>query len=83
MIANQTPRFHTRHRSTKIITALSPTIESQIYIYYTQDDPIVLLADAQLYKKQLPTATLTPLNNKAHLNTETFPELIEAINNHK
>lgn len=52
---------------------------SDIHFLHSQDDPVVAVEDAQLYKKHLPNAHLTLLDNKAHLNTETFPELIETI----
>jgi len=67
-------------RLTKDFTNLIKQV-TNIHILHSQDDPVVPVADAQLYKKQLPTATLTLINDKAHLNTETFPELITVIKN--
>ena len=84
-------RHHTTTRQSKILLIrLSYSHNQQpITIHYHRHRPIfhtaVILPRSQpLFqpnKKQLSATTLTLLNDKAHLNTETFPVLVRIIKN--
>lgn len=53
-------------------------LESQggrVFIYHSDDDPVVPIENAQKYKVALPDATLRVLNGRGHFNQEEFPEL--------
>ncbi len=53
----------------------------QIYIYHSQDDPVVPFADLGKYQKQLPDATAQIFTNRQHFNQEKFPEVVKDIKN--
>ncbi|MAF20074.1 MAG: hypothetical protein CMI55_00120 [Parcubacteria group bacterium] len=51
----------------------------KIFIYYSEDDPVVPYADFEKYQKALPDAILRIFKNKGHFNQPTFPELVGEI----
>jgi hypothetical protein len=54
---------------------------NKIYLYHSEDDPVVPFVDLGKYKKMLPTAKTIIFNNREHFNQEEFPEIIEEIKN--
>jgi len=52
---------------------------NKIYLYHSQDDPIVPFVDLRKYKKQLPGAEAVIFNDREHFNQEEFPEIVEEI----
>jgi len=51
----------------------------QIFIYQSNDDPVVPFADFYKYKTALPNATAVMFENRGHFGQEKFPELAKAI----
>ncbi|MEK7086918.1 MAG: alpha/beta fold hydrolase [Patescibacteria group bacterium] len=52
----------------------------KIFIYHSEDDPIVPFTDFKKYKKTLKSATLRVFKNRGHfINRENFPEIIRDI----
>ncbi len=51
----------------------------EIYIYHSEDDPVVPFADAAVYAHYLPNATMVRFTDRGHFLDETFPELIARI----
>ncbi|HHD92725.1 MAG TPA: hypothetical protein ENL06_03900 [Candidatus Portnoybacteria bacterium] len=51
----------------------------QIFLYHSQDDPVVPLSDFEKYAKQLPTAKKIVFQNKGHFLMEHFPEIVRNI----
>jgi len=51
----------------------------KIFIYYSEDDPIVPFVDFEKYSKALPNATPVVFKDKNHFMQEEFPELISSI----
>ncbi len=51
----------------------------KIFIYYSQNDPIVPFADFKKYQKNLKTAEKRIFKNRGHFNQENFPELVKDI----
>ena len=52
-----------------------------IFIYHSQDDPIVDVSDVEKYQAVLPKAHTSILNGFKHLNQAEFPEIISGIRN--
>lgn len=52
-----------------------------IYIYASEDDPVVPYANAEKFKVALPHAILRTLSDRGHFNQETLPELVEGVKN--
>ena len=48
----------------------------KIFIYHSEDDPCVPLAEFEKYKKALPGAVTKTFEKKGHFNQEELPELI-------
>ncbi|MEX2008414.1 MAG: alpha/beta hydrolase [Candidatus Spechtbacterales bacterium] len=53
----------------------------KIFLYHSEDDPVVPFADAKKYQKDLPNATPRVFQDRGHFNQEEFPELVEDIQN--
>ncbi|MDD5431228.1 MAG: alpha/beta hydrolase [Candidatus Pacebacteria bacterium] len=53
----------------------------QIFLFQSQDDPVVPFADVKKYQKSLPLARAVIFKNKKHFNQPQFPELIKIIKN--
>lgn len=51
----------------------------QIYIYHSEDDPMVPTADIEKYVKALPKAKKVIFKEEGHFIQEEFPELIDSI----
>lgn len=51
----------------------------QIYIYHSEDDSMVPLADIEKYVKALPKAKRVIFKEKGHFIQEEFPEIIDSI----
>lgn len=53
----------------------------KIFLYHSQDDPVVPFANLEKYKKLLPQAMVKIFRNKDHFNQGSFPELVREIKN--
>ncbi|MDP3052495.1 MAG: alpha/beta hydrolase [bacterium] len=62
----------------KKLSKLSQAAEN-IFIYQSQDDPVVLFVNALKYKKALPQAKMRIFKNRGHFNQASFPEMIKEI----
>lgn len=65
--------------------ALTKTVEGltthtdKIFLYQSKDDTAVAFADAEKYKRDIPSATLQVFEDRGHFNQEQFSELIQDI----
>ncbi len=50
-----------------------------IFIYHSEDDPVVPFVDLKKYYKALPNATPVVFKDRNHFAQEEFPELIKSI----
>ena len=50
-----------------------------IILFYSHDDPVVPLAEAEAYVQAWPAAKLHILENRQHINQAEFPELVEEL----
>ena len=55
----------------------------KIFLYHSEDDPVVPLADVEKYAQKLPNAEKIIFKNKGHFNLEEFPEIVAKIKNLK
>ncbi len=53
----------------------------KIFLYHSEDDPIVPFQDFKKYRKALKGAEPRILKNRGHFNQETLPELVRDIKN--
>ena len=53
----------------------------KIFIYHSEDDPVVPFADFKKYARDLPNATTQTFKDREHLGQEEFPELVEDVEN--
>jgi len=51
----------------------------RIYLYHSQDDPLVPFAEVEKYAKALPKAEKIIFKEKGHFMQEDFPELLKSI----
>ncbi len=51
----------------------------KIFIYHSQDDPVVPISHLEEYRKDLPNAIVRIFKNRGHFNQSKFPELIKDI----
>lgn len=51
----------------------------KIYLYHSEDDPIVPVSDIEQYMERLPQATARLFKDRKHFTQEEFPELVEDI----
>lgn len=51
----------------------------KIYLFHSEDDPIVPYAHALEYQKALPEAELVTFSDKNHFLIEDFPELVKKV----
>lgn len=51
----------------------------KIFIYHSEDDPVVPYLDLGKYQKDLPDATVRIFKDRGHFNQEKFPELVREI----
>lgn len=56
-----------------------PTLTKEIHIFHSTDDVVVPITNAHHYKAALPQATLHIFTSMGHINTPTFPLLVEVI----
>ena len=67
--------------------ALSKNVEEiqdkvdKIFIYQSEDDPLVSLTHAENYNQDLPGAELIVFKDRGHFQQDHFPELVENIKN--
>ncbi len=52
---------------------------NRIFIYHSQDDPVVPFKNLSKFEKQLPKATIRIFTDRGHFNQEHLPELAEDI----
>ena len=53
----------------------------KIFIYHSEDDPVVPFADFKKYARDLPNAIAQTFKNKEHFGQEEFPELVKDVEN--
>lgn len=58
------------------------TQSKKIFLYHSQDDPVVPFADLAHYTKALPNAIVRQFTNHQHFNQPELPELIADIKSH-
>jgi len=51
----------------------------KIYLYHSEDDPIVPFADMEKYAAKLPSAEKVIFSDKGHFIDEEFPEFVEKL----
>lgn len=51
----------------------------EIFLYHSNDDPVVPFSEFEKYQKALPKAQVIIFEDRKHFNQEQFPELVEAI----
>ncbi len=51
----------------------------EFYLFHSEDDVVVPVEEVKKYQALLPTAHLTLFKDRNHINTPTFPELVDAI----
>ena len=54
---------------------------NKIFIYYSEDDPVIPYVDLKKYQKALPNAVIRIFKDKGHFSQSKFPELIKEIKN--
>ena len=54
---------------------------SRIFLYHSEDDPVVSFAEVAKYQNQLPTGQTSTFKDRGHFNQEEFPEIVEQIKN--
>lgn len=54
---------------------------ANIFLYHSEDDPVVPFADLNKYQKALPLAQVRIFKDREHFNQEELPELISDIKN--
>jgi len=52
---------------------------SEIHLFFSKDDFVVLFSESQEYKKDLPNAQMHIFEDRGHFLQETFPEIVEEI----
>lgn len=52
---------------------------NHIFLYQSEDDPVVPFSELEKYQTQLPTAQVKIFKDKEHFNQESFPELVDEI----
>lgn len=64
---------------------LPPSLEliekqvKQIFIFQSEDDPVVPFSEIAKYQADLPSAKIRIFKDKGHFNQESFPELVDEI----
>ncbi len=53
----------------------------RVFLYHSEDDPVVPFVDLSKYEKQLPTAIVRVFKDREHFGIEEFPELVRDIQN--
>lgn len=51
----------------------------QLFLYHSEDDPVVAFAECEKYRRALPTAQVRTFTDRGHFLQEEFPELIADI----
>ena len=51
----------------------------KVYLYHSEDDPVVPFSDLSKYQEALPNAKSRIFEDRKHINQEEFPELLEDI----
>jgi predicted alpha/beta hydrolase family esterase len=51
----------------------------KIFLYHSKDDPVVQFSELAKYKAALPHAHVTVLEDRQHVNQESFPEIVADI----
>jgi len=64
-------------------TSLSLLAEqaNKIFLYQSEDDPLVPFTELEKYRRALPNAAVRIFKNRGHFNQETFPEIIADLKN--
>ena len=60
------------------LSKFSDQVEN-IFLYHSEDDPVVTFSDLKKYSKALPTATLCIFKDRGHFISSTFPEIVREI----
>lgn len=53
----------------------------KIFLYHSKDDPVVHFSELAKYQAALPHAKVTILEDRQHVNQESFPEIVADIQN--
>ena len=53
----------------------------KIFIYHSEDDPVVPFADFKKFERNLPNANFRTFKDREHFGQEDFPELVEDMAN--
>jgi predicted alpha/beta hydrolase family esterase len=51
----------------------------KIFLYHSQDDPVVQFSELAKYQAALPHSHVTVLEDRRHVNQESFPEIVADI----
>lgn len=51
----------------------------KVFLYHSEDDPVVPFVDLEKYKKELPDATVRIFKNRGHFTQEELQEIVEDI----
>ena len=62
----------------KSLTVLEQQV-SNIFIYHSQDDPLVSIEEVYKFKEKLPNARLRIFEDRGHFLGDSFPEIVEDI----
>jgi len=52
---------------------------NHIFLYHSEDDPVVPFVDASKFKTKLPELVLTTFKDRGHIRQQHLPEVVEAI----
>lgn len=53
----------------------------KIFLYYSEDDPVVPFSELKEYERELPQAQTRIFRDRGHFRQESFPEIVEDIKN--
>lgn len=54
---------------------------NRVFLYHSQDDPVVPFANFEAFRRELPEATARIFADRGHFNLPEFPEIAEDIRN--
>lgn len=85
-LSDQTPAYDDKDSDYSMADFIIPKdlsmLEKQggkVFIYGSEDDPVVPSIDFKKYKKILKTAIMRKFSDRGHFNQEVLPELIKDI----
>lgn len=51
----------------------------EVHLFHSEDDPVVAYASLELFKQDLPSATVHSFKDQKHFNNPTFPDLLKLL----